>query len=102
MKLLTKEIEQKFAEVGSQEHLPDSKKKVIAKFFDPTGFYTWYALEYDPKYKEFFGYVKGQFSEYGYFGLEELEAIQLQWGLGIERDIKFGYDVTMEEVKAVS
>ena len=52
MKLLTKEIEQKFAEVGSQEHLPDSKKKVIAKFFDPTGFYTWYALEYDPKYKE--------------------------------------------------
>lgn len=32
MKLLTKEIEQKFAEVGSQEHLPDSKKKLLQNF----------------------------------------------------------------------
>ena len=103
MKLLTKEIEQKFAEVGTQDGIPESEQKVIAKYFDPTGSMTWYAISYEPDRKMFFGYVTGtEFPEYGYFGLEQLEEIKVRWGLGIERDIHFGYKVTMEKVKAVS
>jgi len=35
MKLLTKALEKRFAEVGSQEEVKDPI--IIAKFFDPTG-----------------------------------------------------------------
>ena len=55
MKLLTKEIEKRFTEVGNQENLEDPI--VVAKFFNPTGAGTWFATEYDPEEKEFFGYV---------------------------------------------
>ena len=103
MKLLTKEIEKKFAEVGTQDGRPESEQKVIAKYFDPTGSMTWYAISYEPDRKMFFGYVTGtEFPEYGYFGLEQLEEIKVRWGLGIERDLHFGYDISIAEVKMVS
>lgn len=38
------------------------------------------------KKKYFFGLVHGWDEELGYFGLEELESVELQFGLGIERD----------------
>ena len=55
MQLLTKELEAQFAEVGSQEEVDDPI--VIAKFFNPAGGGRWYATEYDPETKIFFGYV---------------------------------------------
>ena len=55
MKLLTEEIKQKFVEVGRQENVDDPV--IVAKFFDPQGSWTWYATEYDPKNKIFFGYI---------------------------------------------
>ena len=55
MKLLTKELEKRFAQVGSQENIKDPI--VIAKFFNPCGQATWLATEYNPKDKIFFGYV---------------------------------------------
>jgi hypothetical protein len=88
MKLMTKELERRFAQVGSQEEVKDPL--VIAKFFNPTGAGTWYATEYDPKDKTFFGYVSifGDWNdEWGYFSLEELESIKGSFGLGIERDL---------------
>ena len=55
MKLLTKELINRFAQVGRQEDVMDPL--VIAKFFNPTGAGTWYATEYYPESKTFFGFV---------------------------------------------
>jgi len=89
MKLLTKELEKRFAKVGSQEN--DKDPIVIAKFFNPCGAGTWYATEYDAEEKIFFGYVSlfGDYNdEWGSFSLAELEEIKTPpFGLGIERDM---------------
>ena len=87
MRLMTAELEKRFAEVGSQEKVKDPV--IVAKFFNPTGAGTWYATEYDPKDKIFFGYVSifGDWNdEWGYFSLAELESFKGHLGLGIERD----------------
>lgn len=89
MKLMTKELEKRFAEVGSQEGVKDAI--VIVKFFNPMGAGYWFATEYDPKDKIFFGYVSlfGDWNdEWGSFSLEELEGIKT-YGVGIERDMYF-------------
>jgi len=90
MKLITKALEKRFAQVGRQE---GSKNPiVIAKFFNPTGAGTWYATEYDPKAQMFFGYVSifdDWNDEWGYFSLTELQAYKGTFGLGIERDLYF-------------
>jgi hypothetical protein len=90
MKLMTKELEKRFAEVGSQEQVEDPL--MIARFFNPTGAGTWYATEYDPKHRIFFGYVSifGDWNdEWGHFSLHELESFRGRFGLGIERDLHF-------------
>ena len=91
MKLLTKELLKRFEQIGRQEQ--SSNPIVIAKFFNPTGAGTWYATEYDPSTKEFFGLVSifGDWNdEWGSFSLEELENYRGNFGLGIERDLYFG------------
>lgn len=89
MKLLTKELEKRFAQVGEQ----DVKDPiVVAKFFNPTGAGTWYATAYYPEEKLFFGYVSifgDHNDEWGYFSLDELESFHGRFGLGIERDLYF-------------
>lgn len=88
MKLMTKKLEKRFAEVGRQEDVEDPI--VVAKFFNPTGAGTWFATEYDPKQKLFFGYVSifgDHCDEWGYFSLEQLEEYKGRFGLGIERDL---------------
>ena len=90
MKLITKALEARFKKIGSQEKVADPI--VIAKFFNPTGAGTWYATEYDPKEKIFFGYVsifEDWNDEWGSFSLEELEQYRGKFGLGIERDLYF-------------
>jgi len=91
MKLLTNELLKRFEQVGRQEEVADPI--VVAKFFNPTGAGTWYATEYDPNGKMFFGYVSifGDWNdEWGYFSLAELESYKGKFGLGIERDLYFG------------
>jgi hypothetical protein len=91
MQLLTKELLKRFEKVGRQEEVSDPI--VIAKFFNPAGAGTWYATEYDPSTKEFFGYVSifGDWNdEWGSFALSELENYRGKFGLGIERDRYFG------------
>ena len=88
MKLMTAELEKRFAKVGSQENVKDPV--IIAKFFNPQGAGTWYATEYDPATKVFFGYVSifGDWNdEWGSFSLDELESYRGPLGLGIERDL---------------
>lgn len=87
MKLLTKELLERFAKIGSQQD--ETNPLVIAKFFNPTGAGTWYATEYNPADKIFYGYVKLHEGEWGSFGLEELESVTGAMGLGIERDRNF-------------
>lgn len=102
MKLLTKELEKRFTQVGSQEEVEASDKIIIAKFFNPAGAGTWYATEYDPATKEFFGYVSifgDHNDEWGYFSLVELESIVGTFGLGIERDLHFGEKKFSEVIK---
>ena len=101
MKLMTKTLEKRFKRVGSQENIKDPL--IIAKFFNPTGAGTWYATEYDPKRRIFFGYAS-IFSdwndEWGYFSLDELESYKGQFGLGIERDRYFGEKRASQVIKA--
>ena len=91
MRLMTKELEKRFLEVGSQENVKDPV--IVAKFFNPCGAGTWYATEYDPKTQTFFGYVSifgDANDEWGYFSLAELESYKGPFGIGIERDLYFG------------
>lgn len=91
MQLLTKELLKRFEKIGRQEDSADPI--VVAKFFNPTGAGTWYATEYDPESKEFFGYVSifGDWNdEWGSFSLEELQNYTGKFGLCIERDLYFG------------
>jgi len=90
MQLLTKALEKRFLKIGRQENKKDPV--VIVKFFNPAGAGTWYATEYDPETKEFFGYVSifGDWNdEWGWFSLEELQNYRGKFGLGIERDLYF-------------
>ena len=91
VQLLTKELVKRFAKIGRQETVIDPI--VVAKFFNPTGAGTWYATEYDPETKIFFGFVSifgDENDEWGSFSLEELESYRGNFGLGIERDLYFG------------
>lgn len=89
MELLTKEIKGKLPALYAGEETPLEEKKVIVKFFDPTGSWTWYATEYDGE-DRFFGLVDGFELEWGYFSLKELQSVRGRFGLGIERDRHFG------------
>jgi len=100
MKLITKELEKRFKQVGSQENVKDPI--VICKFFNPVGQGTWFATEYNPDEKIFFGYVSlfgDHNDEWGYFSLSELESVELPFGLGIERDLHFRETPVSEIIK---
>jgi len=91
MQLLTQGLIKRFAKIGSQENEKDPI--VVAKFFNPTGAGTWWATEYNPTEKIFFGYASifgDECDEWGYFTLAELENFKGKFGLGIERDIHCG------------
>lgn len=89
--MLTKAIAKKLPKMYSTEHINAPDKKIIVKYFTPWTSWTWYAAEYDPEERRFFGYVdNGRDGEWGYFSLDELESVKGPWGLKIERDYHFG------------
>ena len=88
MKLLTKELEAKLPPLYSQDGKGDEALALV-KFFTPYSSWTWYATEYDPVERVFFGLVDGLEKELGYFSLDELESVKGPLGLSIERDIYF-------------
>ena len=92
MKLITKEIEEaiKNTPYGSTEDVELDDKKVIARFFNPTGAGTWYVLEDDDweHGRVVFGAATlGYGLELGSISIDELESLKLPLGLTIERDI---------------
>lgn len=117
MKLLTKELEKTFAKTGRQENAGAANTLIILKLFNPLGPQTWLISEYDPEERLFFGYASLGFGrhcdEWGYISLDELEELDVGFGLGIERDRYFkpkpfpqackdelGYNPCLEEEKA--
>ena len=74
MSVMTPELEKRFAEVGSQEDVDDPI--IVMKFRSPLATTVWYATEYDPVVKMFYGLVSrsnGMFQEWEDFSVEELE-----------------------------
>ena len=86
MKLLPKSVEKLLPPRYSQEGLGEEAIAHV-KFFTPWTNWTWYASEYDPEDRMFFGVVVGHEREFGYFSLDEMEAIKGPAGLRIERDL---------------
>lgn len=102
-KLLPKELEKRFAKVGSQDGRANDAL-VIAKFFNPYGMATWLATEYIPEDRCFFGFVNligPDCAEWGYFSLDELDELLVPvmgCKLPIERDC-FWAEKPMKDAK---
>ena len=88
MKLLTQAIIKALPAQGSTIGQGDEAIALV-KFFCPWSNWTWYATEYNPEGKLFYGLVEGFDKEVGYWGLDELEDIVGPMGLKIERDMYF-------------
>ncbi len=66
------------------------KQKIVAKFFDPCGSWTWYLMNQDPNDPNYlWGIVKGFDIEMGSFSLSDLTQYKGKFGIGIERDKYF-------------
>ena len=85
MQLITEEIRKTLPALYACEDEKDPIARV--KFFTPWTSWTWYAVEFDPDTRTFFGLVVGQETELGYFNLDELESLTGPMGLKIERDL---------------
>lgn len=71
------------------------------KYFHPLTGWRWYASEYDPKEKLFFGLVSGYEVELGYFSLEELEEIGKDGrSIPVERDLHYE-PKTLREIQSL-
>lgn len=98
MKLLTKAIEKTLPALYEQSKAGDNAMAFV-KFFTPFGNWTWYATEYDPEQKLFFGFVIGAEKELGYFSLKEFEELNASGGVQkIERDL-YWTPKTIGEIK---
>lgn len=88
MMLLTKADAKRLPYYGSTTKTPLPEKIAIVKFFHPLSNWTWYAIEYDPVDRVFWGWVVGHEKEFGPFSLDEMEQTKVK-GLGMERDRSF-------------
>lgn len=86
MELLPEDVARLLPPLYTQEEQGENALAVV-KFFTPWTSWTWYASEYDPAERLFFGVVVGLEREFGYFSLTEMEAIEGPAGLRIERDL---------------
>lgn len=87
MQLITSEVGKMLPKLYETE---GQKEKVLRlKFFTPWTYWAWYVAEYDAKERVCFGYVRGHEDEWGYFSVDELEAIRGPSGLRVERDLQF-------------
>lgn len=88
MKLLTKALEKQLPALYAQDG-KGNEAIAYAKFFTPDANWTWYATEYSPETKTFFGLIDGHDKELGYFTLTDLETIRGKMNLPVERDMYF-------------
>jgi hypothetical protein len=88
MNLLPRELLLRFQQIGKQDC---DNPLVLAKYFSPGGSYTFFATEFNPETKCFFGFVTGLAeNEWGYTSLTEMLKVKCPpLGLPIERDLYF-------------
>lgn len=91
MKLMTKELEKKFAAAPlySKEGQMENAE-VVVKYFNPVGAGTWLITEGEKQEDGdwlMFGYCHIFEWEWGYVLLSELENLRLPFGMTIERDL---------------
>ena len=87
MKLMTKELETAFVVQGRTSEKFEEETMVLAHYF--AGSWEWWATEYYPRDRTFFGLVRGLVVKLGYFSLSELEKISCNVipSGGIKRDL---------------
>ena len=61
---------------------------LIMRFYHPLSRSNWFAMEYDPEERVFFGWTDGDFQEWGYFSLLEMAFVNVQ-GVPIMWDVDF-------------
>ena len=98
MKLITKAIAKMLPKIGTTDGKHPSKVKVPLKLFNPTGAGTWYITEANLDTGEAFGYCMIHEGELGYVDLNELASFRGRMGLGIERDLHWDENTTLEDV----
>lgn len=89
MKLITKEIERRAKEIGTQDA---EDPIVIAHFFNPSGQGDWFMIEWDPEDRVMFCYASlfnDENNELGYTSIDELLQFRGEFGLGIERELSW-------------
>jgi hypothetical protein len=87
--LLTNDLIQRFPRLYETDGKPQTAVKIVAKFFTPHAKASWYATEYDPEERVFFGFANlgdDQMAELGYFSLSELESLTGPFGPKVVRD----------------
>lgn len=90
MKLMNKTLEKALPKLYATEKVDAADKIIQVHYFNPSGAGNWYAVEYSPEDRLFFGYVSifgDECDEWGYFSLDELEGYKPKFGLPIERDL---------------
>lgn len=98
--LMNEEIQAKLPPLYANESL-GMKAIAPVKYFHPSTNWTWYATEYDPQRKIFFGLVIGHEMELGYFSLSELQEVgNISGMLPIERDLYYE-PMILEQLKAM-
>ena len=100
MKLLTKEILDKFEKQGYTGDKDPKDIKIILKLFNPVGSQSWYVYEKetDDIYWAFVNLGDPINAECGTISMNEIKSIKVLMGLGIERDMYFGFNHTLQEV----
>ena len=79
---------QEIPKIYDQQRSVDSKPKVYARYFIDNSDWEWLILEYSKLQRLFFGLVKPE-NNFRYFTLEELNKIQMDYGVCIELDYEF-------------
>jgi hypothetical protein len=100
-KLIPKYIHEAFAKQGDTSEKAMKDIKIICKLFNPCGHGTWWLYENieEDIYMAFCLLDNPGFAEIGTVSLEEMVALRLPMGLGIERDLSFEPgEKTLEEV----
>ena len=98
MKLITKAIAEALPPLYANEDKNPEDIKVPLKLFNPVGQGYWYITEMNPETGIMFGWCDLGFPELGYVDFNELKALQLPFGLSIERDMNWDGNTTLRQV----
>src|SRR5258708_24153866 len=65
---------------------------LVFRFYHPLCRWSWYAVEYDPAEKVFFGWTDGEFQEWGNFSLLEMAFVE-------DREVPIFWDVDFKPIR---